>query len=79
MSARKRTSRRSRSSDSRQTAIASAHREVRKARNDLRKILAEEQDTRRSMEEAVGRLQSILQMLERAEGDLDVALGRPRT
>ena len=60
-------------------AINQAHREVGRARDDLRKLLAEEESRTRSPEEVVAWLPQVLKMLERAEGNIDVVLGRPRT
>jgi hypothetical protein len=60
-------------------AANQAHRDVRKARDDLRKLLAEEETRERTAEDVVAWLPQVLKMLERAEGNIDVVLGRPRT
>ena len=60
-------------------AATQAHQDVRHARDSIRRLLAEEESRERSMEEVVGFLPTILRWLERAEGNMDVVLGRPRT
>lgn len=60
-------------------AINSAHRDVRKARDDVRLLLREYDSRKRDSEEVIAWLPEVLKMLERAEGNIDVVLGRPRT
>jgi len=60
-------------------AAVQVHADVKRARDDLRKIIPEFHDFTRSAEEVVAWLPQVLKLLERAEGNMDVVLGRPRT
>lgn len=59
-------------------AINSAHRDVRTARDALRELIADA-TAGLSLRDVADALPRLLTMLERAEGNIDVVLGRPRT
>jgi hypothetical protein len=60
-------------------AANEAHKQVRKARDDLRELLSGYESRERHWEEVIAWLPEVLKLLERAEGNIDVVLGRPRS
>jgi hypothetical protein len=60
-------------------AANQAHRDVKAARDSVRELIGEQATGILSCQDVVDQLPELLKKLVRAEGNMDVVLGRPRT